>query len=219
MENGSASEGGVALLTGGWGRFDACFMSKNRAAGNGGAIRISGGTVEIDGWFYYNSAAGDGGAISASGSSTNVTIFAFAAGNNTATNGATVSVVNGAQVRVTGNYFGNSATVNGGVIYIRNATVNATMLGSSGNSAGSNGGSFYVQNARLSIQKSSFGIDTVAKTRNNTLWIDDDDDPSGVGSFVRCIGPSRAFDMGEVATGPNQKQRFQNSNCSLQLVV
>jgi predicted outer membrane repeat protein len=213
IENGSASEGGVALLTGGWARFDRCLMSQNRATGNGGAIRITGGTVEIMGWFYYNSAVGDGGAISASGSSTNVTMRAFAAANNSATNGGTVSVVDGAQVRVSGNYFGNSAKVNGGVVYIRNATVNASVLGSVGNSAGSNGGSLYVKNARLSIQQSSFAFDTVSKTRNNTLWIDDDDNPSDVGSFVSCNGPSNTIYLCEIATGPNNAQKFNNTNC------
>jgi predicted outer membrane repeat protein len=222
MENGSASDGGIALLTGGRARFDACTLSHSRATtGNGGAIRISGGTLEINGTLGNNSAAGEGGAISASGSSTNVVLYGFVSSIvnsmefNNATNGGALSVVDGA--RVTGNYFpcgfsGNRATINGGAIYIRNTTIDMPMAMSE-NTAGSKGDAVYVKNARLSLQWTSLGIPTFY-TSLKSIWIDDDDDPSDGGSFVSCI-LSEPLDLAEIAGGPNQTQKFQNSNCPL----
>jgi predicted outer membrane repeat protein len=212
MEKGSAKEGGIALLTGGLARFVACAMLQSRATGHGGALRITGGAVEIYSDFRNNSASGDGGAISASGSSTSVTLSSemyF----NTATNGGAVSVVDGAQLRVTGNYFGNIAKVNGGAFYLRNSSV-IMRVGAITNSAGSRGGSVYVKNARLTLEEGTTLFDPASKTRSNNLWVDDDDDPSDRGSFVRCFGPESAQDFEEIATGPDQTQKFRNTNCT-----
>jgi predicted outer membrane repeat protein len=212
MENGSAKEGGIALLTGGLARFDGCGMSQSKATGTGGALHITGGAVEIYSDFSNNSASGDGGAISASGSSTRVTLSSnmyF----NAATNGGAVSVVDGAQLRVTGSFYDNIAKVNGGAFYLRNSSV-IMRVGAVTNTAGSKGGAVYVKNAQLTLEEGTFLFDTASKTRSNNLWIDDDDDPSDHGSFVRCFGPESAQDLEEVATGPGQAQKFRNTNCT-----
>jgi predicted outer membrane repeat protein len=217
LENGSAREGGIAFLTGGRAHFDMCIMSHSLATGNGGAIRISGGALEIDCTFRNNSAAGDGGAISASGSSTNITLSGFGSMEfNNATNGGALSVVDGA--RVTSNmsvcgFSGNIATVNGGAIYIKNTTVNM-WLGMSENTAGSQGDALYLKNARLSLEWIRVGIPTFY-SRSKTIWIDDDDDPSDQGSFVNCLATQEPLDYRytEIAAEPNQTQKFQNSNC------
>jgi predicted outer membrane repeat protein len=216
MENGSASEGGIAMLTGGRARFDGCVMSHSKATVNGGAIRISGGTHDIDCTFRNNSAAGDGGAISASGSSTSVALLGGSMAFNNATNGGALSAVNGARVAITSNnslcsFSDNIATVNGGAIYLRNTTVNLQM-GMSDNTAGSQGGALYLKNARVSLEWITLGI-PLFYALSKDIWIDDDDDPSDGGSFVSCIATNGPLDLKEIAAGPNQTQRFQNSNC------
>jgi predicted outer membrane repeat protein len=164
--------------------------------------------------FRNNSAAGDGGAISASGSSTDVMMLSNME-FNTATNGGAVSVVDGAIVQNSARYLftGNIAKTSGGAFYIRNTTLRLSIV-SQGNTAGSDGGSIYIKNARLSLEYGLFYVDTVSDTRSNNLWIDDDDDPSDRGSFVSCVGDDGALDLGEVATGPGQTQKFRNSNCT-----
>jgi hypothetical protein len=47
IERGSAKEGGIALLTGGLTRFQGGSISLGRASGDGGTIRITGGTLML----------------------------------------------------------------------------------------------------------------------------------------------------------------------------
>jgi hypothetical protein len=216
LENGSAEEGGIALLTGGLTRFEGGRISMGRASRDGGAIRITGGTLLLFTELSANAASGNGGAVCASGSSTNVMIDSTIEsewGANTATNGGAVSVVDGAQVQGGGRFSYNIARENGGAFYIRNTTVNM-WIASSDNKAGSKGGSLYVKSARLNITYGSFfGFDSVSGSRRNNLWIDDDDNPSENGSLVFCSGFVSYLDIEEIATGPNQTQKFNNTNC------
>jgi hypothetical protein len=62
IESGSATEGGIALLTGGLTRFQGGSISKGRASGDGGAIHITGGTLVLFNELRNNSALGNGGA-------------------------------------------------------------------------------------------------------------------------------------------------------------
>jgi predicted outer membrane repeat protein len=215
LENGFAGEGGIALINGGNARFLLCEMTQSRATGNGGAIRITGGHVEVNAALRNNSAVGDGGAISASGSSAVVTLSSSMEFNN-ATNGGALSVVDGAQIRCINfpcSFSSNIAKANGGAFYIRNTTVDMTII-SSDNAAGSQGDSLYVKNSKLVLRQSTFKFDTASNTRSNDIWIDDDDDPSGSGSFVSCIGTKGELDLGEIAAGSGQTQNFRNCNCT-----
>jgi predicted outer membrane repeat protein len=156
--------------------------------GDGGVAMLSGGLSLFHGCsFIYNKSTGKGGAISASGASTVVTAVNINSNGNRASKGGCFNVENRAKLTVTAGSFQDL-------------------------SPGNIGGAIHVSNSQIFLAETDFERFTFI---TNSIWISDDEDPSGSGSMVGCDRRIyRRNVIGEFAGGPQGTQLYNNTNCT-----
>lgn len=129
-------------------------------AGNGGAIRSTAGSVNLQGHLTGNT-AGTGGAVYASGGS--VTLAGGALAKNSAENGGAVYYAGeGAFTIESGSISENNASENGGAVYVDGGSVRITGGKVSTNTADAFGGAFFATSALIALSGSGIIEDNTA---------------------------------------------------------
>jgi predicted outer membrane repeat protein len=157
-------------------------------SGDGGVARLSGGLTLFHGClFVSNKSTGKGGAISAGGASTVVTAENIFACGNRASKGGCFNIENRAKLTLTAASIQDLSPDNFG-------------------------GAIHVSNSQVFLTDTDFGLFTF---ETNTIWIADDEDPSGSGSMVGCDRRIyRRNVIGEFAGGLLGTQLYNNTNCT-----
>ena len=138
-------------------------FTHNTAAGDGGALLVTGGNVNLGSTCNFTSnasTAGSGGAVSVS-SSGSLTITGATFSGNTSVNGGGAISKAGGTVSITGasgaSFSNNSSNGNGGAVYSSGSgTLGLGSFAFSTNSSGAQGGAIYISGGEVDLSAVSF---------------------------------------------------------------
>jgi predicted outer membrane repeat protein len=146
--------------------------ANNATTGNGGAIELLAGALEVaNSQFTGNVTGGNGGAIDAGGTATTLFVFASTLNNNRALGGSggAISIATATPTVELSTLVGNSAGVNGGAIFDSGQALSVLSDTINGNSTGNvgggvsvfNGGSLTIGDSIVSGNSTAFGAPDV----------------------------------------------------------